>query len=129
MKTLVEEYKKIKKEREEVELKFNNSLSKYAELCRTYGNLGRVDYNFDMDGRILNIEKAEEDWTNCHRISISSKLGFVIRTEFNPSFHRSITFKSGIVFCDEIVKLGNAISELDDKLLDEFGRFSIEEEE
>lgn len=128
MKTLIEEYEKHSKEREVIQTKFNEVLSKYVELCEKYGKLPRVEYNFDMDNRILNIEKAEEDWTNSHRISISSKLGFTIRTDFNPSFHPSITFKSRIVFCDEIVKLGNAISELDDKLLDEFGRFYNEEE-
>lgn len=81
-----------------------------------------------MDERILNIEKAEEDWTNDQTIYISSKLGFAIRTDFNPSC-RSSTSTSRVVFCDEIVKLGNAIKELDDKLLDEFGSFSFKEEE
>ena len=129
MKTLVEEYKKHNKEKEVIQTKLNEALFKYVELCKKHGKLPRVEYNFDMDERILNIEKAEEDWTNDHTISISSKLGFTIRTDFNPSFHSSIILKTGIVFCDEIVKLGNAISELDDKLVNEFGSFSFKDEE
>lgn len=115
MKTLIEEYEKIKKEREEFDKSLDSFISKYVDLCVYYGKLPRVSYDFDMDKKVLKIVKSEEDFTNCHTISISSKFGFEIITEFNSSFY----LKYGTVFCDEIINLGIAIRQLDENLINE----------
>lgn len=124
MKMLLEEYEKTKKEKEEFEKKLNSYIKKYVDLCKEYGELfGNISYHFNIDKKILIIEKTEEDWHNEHKLSITSKLGFEIRIVFNASYHSVKSYKTGIIFCDRIIELGNAIRSLDDELINEIGIF------